>query len=412
MTAAVLSIGTELTRGELTNTNASWLSEELTALGCTVVEQVAVGDDIETIGAALKRLSATHTLIVATGGLGPTTDDLTAEAVARVAGVPRSRHEPSLRMIERRFAAVGRVMSPSNAKQADLPDGADALENPVGTAPGFAMTLGACRAWFLPGVPHEMKRLFADHVQPAVSRSVERTTHQVHLRTFGLAESKVGELLEGVEAAYEGLTLGYRASFPEIEVKLLARAETEARAEEIARAAESEVRTRLGDAVFGTGEERYPVYVGHVLRERGMTIALAESCTGGMVGSLITDVPGSSEYMLLSAVTYANAAKTKVLGVGAEILRGHGAVSSECAAAMADGARRLADSDLAVAITGIAGPGGGTEDKPVGTVFIAVARREGETVTQAHALGGDRWRIRRLSAYLALRELVRAAKGA
>ena len=147
-----------------------------------------------------------------------------------------------------------------------------------------------------------------------------------------------------------------------------------------------------------------------MLRDRGLTIALAESCTGGIVGSLITDVPGSSEYMLLSAVTYSNAAKTEVLGVSGEVLRGHGAVSSEVAAAMADGARRLADSDLAVSITGIAGPGGGTESKPVGTVFIGVARRGRETVTQVHALGGDRWRIRRLSAYLALRELVRAAK--
>ncbi|MEC7518773.1 MAG: competence/damage-inducible protein A [Myxococcota bacterium] len=410
MTAAVLSIGTELTRGELTNSNASWLSEQLTALGCEVCEHVSVPDDLDRIGAALKRLAAEHRWIVATGGLGPTTDDLTAEAVARVAGVARVRHEPSLRMIERRFAAVGREMSPSNAKQADLPEGADPLENPVGTAPGFAVTIGGCRAWFLPGVPHEMKRLFADHVQPAVSRGVERDTHQVHLRTFGLPESKVGELLEGVEARFEGLTLGYRASFPEIEVKLLARAESESAAQAVAREAEEEVRRRLGDAVFGSGEERYPAYVGHVLRDRGLTIALAESCTGGIVGSLITDVPGSSEYMLLSAVTYSNAAKTEVLGVSGEVLRGHGAVSSEVAAAMADGARRLADSDLAVSITGIAGPGGGTESKPVGTVFIGVARRGRETVTQVHALGGDRWRIRRLSAYLALRELVRAAK--
>lgn len=410
MTAAVLSIGTELTRGELTNTNASWLAEQLTALGCTVAEEVTVPDDLEMIQEALLRLAARHRVLVCTGGLGPTTDDLTSQAVARAAKVDLVRDERSLEAIKRRFAAAGREMGPTNAKQAEFPAGAEVLPNPVGTAPGFALSLEGCACFFLPGVPHEMKRIFADRVQPSVAPTVERDTYQVRLRTFGLPESTVGERLEGLEADLPGLTIGYRVSFPEIEVKLFAQAGSGAQAEDLATKAAVEVRRRLDDAVYGEGDDSYPAYVGHLLRDRGLTVALAESCTGGMVSSLITDVPGSSDYLLLSAVTYSNAAKTELLGVSGEILRAYGAVSAECAGAMADGARRISDADLALSITGIAGPGGGTEEKPVGTVWLGLARRGRETQVEKHVLGGDRWRIRRLAAYLGLRALARAAK--
>ena len=411
MTAAILSIGTELTRGELTNTNGSWLAEQLTLMGFIVREQATVGDDADRIGAALKRLAAHHRVIVCTGGLGPTTDDMTTAAAAKAAGVELIRNDTALAAIERRFAAAGRTMSPTNEKQADLPAGAKMLPNPVGTAPGFALSLGECRCFFLPGVPHEMKRIFGDGVQPEIGPMVERTTHQVRLKTFGRPESKVGELLAGVEEAHPDVTIGYRASYPEIEVKVFAEAASESAAEERVAKACAEVRERLGSAVFGEDDDTYPAYVGRVLRDRGLTVALAESCTGGMVSSLITDVPGSSDYLLMSAVTYSNASKSKVLGVSGEILRAYGAVSPETALAMADGARRVADADLAVSITGVAGPGGGSEDKPVGTVFMALSRREGRTELVEHHLGGDRWRIRRMSAYLALQMLARAASG-
>ncbi|HJL17056.1 MAG TPA: competence/damage-inducible protein A [Sandaracinaceae bacterium LLY-WYZ-13_1] len=409
MTAAVLSIGTELTRGELTNTNASWLAEQLTELGCTVAEQVTVSDDLEAIQEALTRMTTRHRVLVCTGGLGPTTDDLTAQAVAGAAGVDLVRDEPSLEAIRRRYAAAGREMSETNAKQADFPQGAEVLPNPVGTAPGFSITLGECACFFLPGVPHEMQRIFADRVQPTVAPTVERDTYQQRLRTFGLPESTVGERLAGLEEELPGLTIGYRATFPEIEVKLCARAAKIGDATQTVTKAAEEVRRRLGDAVYGRDDDTYPAYVGHLLRDRGLTVALAESCTGGMVSSLITDVPGSSDYLLMSAVTYSNASKSKVLGVSAEILRAYGAVSAESAAAMADGARRLSDADLAVSITGIAGPGGGTEEKPVGTVWLGVARRGREADVEKHQLSGDRWRVRRLSAFLALRALARAA---
>lgn len=411
MTAAVLCIGTELTRGELVDTNSAWLSEELTLIGFDVDERATVPDDVERIRDTIVRLAHAHAVLIVTGGLGPTTDDVTAEAAARAAGVPLARHEPSLEAIKRRFAAAGREMSPSNAKQADLPLGATALENPVGTAPGFALTLGACRCFFLPGVPHEMERIFDDHVRPAVARTVDRRSHQVRLRTFGLPESHVGERLGGIEQSFDGVTLGYRATYPEIEVKVLARGGSATEAEERAAKVARTVRERLDDAVYGDGDDSFAAYVGRVLRNRGLTLALAESCTGGMVGSLITDVPGSSDYLLLDAVTYSNAAKTSLLGVSSEILRAYGAVSAECAAAMANGARRIADSDIAVSITGIAGPGGGTENKPVGTVWIGVARRDRDAETTLHRLSGDRGRIRRMAAFLAMRAVVRAASG-
>ncbi|MDQ3033361.1 MAG: competence/damage-inducible protein A [Myxococcota bacterium] len=409
MTAAVLSIGTEITRGELVNTNARWLAERLTLLGFEVCELVTVDDSIDRIAETLTRLAAQHRVIVSTGGLGPTTDDLTTAAAAKALGVGLERHEPSIEAIRRRFASFGREMSPSNEKQADFPAGATVLPNPVGTAPGFAIELGRTRALFLPGVPSEMSRLFDDHVQPAIASLAERTTCQVRLRSFGMTESGVGEKLAGLEEEEPGVTIGYRASFPEIEVKVLARATTHPEAESIATRVAEKVRERLGSAVYGEGEDTFPAYVGRALRDRSLTVAVAESCTGGMIGEMITRVPGSSEYLLLDAVTYSNGAKQDLLGVDVELLRHHGAVSGEVASAMAEGALRRADAHIAVAVTGIAGPGGGTDAKPVGTVWFALAQRDAETTSRTMKLFGDRERIRMLASYVALKMIADAA---
>lgn len=409
MTAAILSIGTELTRGELVNTNAGWLAEELTLLGCTVAEHLTVEDDPVRIRDAIRLLAGRNECVVSTGGLGPTTDDITAAAAAMAADVELERDPASLEEIRRRYAARGRELSEAGAKQADFPKGAKVLPNPVGTAPGFSVTVSECCLFFLPGVPHEMKRIFTDRVRTTIASTVERRTHQVRLRTFGLPESVVAERLAGLEEANEGVTLGYRASFPEIEVKVLAIAESERQAEESAAEVVRDVRERLGDAVYGEDSDTYQDFVGRRLRDRGLTIALAESCTGGMISSMLTDVPGSSDYLLLDAVTYSNAAKTKLLGVSEELLKAHGAVSAESAEAMAEGARRLVDSDLAVSVTGVAGPGGGTEGKPVGTVWMALAQRGAATTNERFDLAGDRWQIRRRAAYLALRIIARVA---
>ena len=411
MSAAVLSIGTELTRGELVNTNATWLAERLTEAGFEVTEHLVIDDDEARIVSALGALGARHRVVVSTGGLGPTTDDLTSAAVARALGVPLERHQASLDAIRRRFASFGREMSPTNEKQADFPRGATVLPNPVGTAPGFAVDLaGGARAFFLPGVPSEMRRLYEDHIAREIAPLAPRTMHQIRLRSFGLPESVVGEKLAGLEAEHPGVVLGYRAHFPEIEVKVRAIAATHAAAAEaLATQVAAKVKERLGDVIWGEGDDSYAAYVGRTLRDRGLTLALAESCTGGLVGQLVTAVPGSSDYLLLDAVTYSNTAKTRVLGVQEELMRAYGAVSREVVIAMAEGALRISDADLAVSITGIAGPGGGTDAKPVGTVWMAIAQRGRETVSHHHQLRGDRERIRVLAAWLALQLVARAA---
>ncbi|GAF77527.1 unnamed protein product [marine sediment metagenome] len=278
------------------------------------------------------------------------------------------------------------------------------------------MKIGQARAFFMPGVPSEMKRMFDEQVIPRIRDIAPNDSHQIRLRTFGLPESVVGEKLAGVEEDFPGVTIGYRAHFPEIEVKVLARApgpasrragapvpaDPQAVVRDLAERAAQEVRTRLGDIVYGEGEDTFAGVVGRALRTRGWTLAIAESCTGGLVGHMITKEPGASDYLLLDAVTYANSAKQSVLGVDEEVLRGHGAVSPECACRMAEGARRVSGADVALAITGIAGPAGGSDTKPVGLVYLAIATAKG-TEVQERNFKGDRLWIQTLAAYVGLR---------
>ena len=411
MAVCVLSIGTELTRGELVNTNAAWLGEELTKLGFEVVEHVVVDDDLPRLAELVARLAKRHDVVVATGGLGPTTDDLTAEAVARAMGVELERDPVVVDAIAGRFRSFGREMPASNAKQADFPSGAVVLPNPIGTAPGFSVELHGARLFFTPGVPREMKQLFQEEIAPAIADLAEPRTHQLHLRTFGMTESAVGQALHGLEDRHDGLTLGYRAHFPEIEVKVHVRAESstdaESRAEEIA----EEVRGILGEAVFGGREDSFPEVVGRALKAAGARLAIAESCTGGRVAAMLTAVPGASAYLTLGVVAYANSAKEQVLGVRPETLQTHGAVSAETAKEMAEGALSLADADIAIAITGIAGPEGGTEEKPVGTVWFGLAQRGKPSSTVHRQLPWGRERTQTVSAYIALELVRRAALG-
>lgn len=401
MSCAVLCIGTELTRGELVSSNSAWLSAALTEIGFEVTEHRVVDDHEGRIIGALEDLSRTAKIIVATGGLGPTTDDLTTASVAKCLGVDLVRDEGALDHIRRRFERLGRTMSASNAKQADFPTGAEILPNPIGTAAGFEVRLGEARAFFMPGVPKEMQRMFDEEVTPRIRALAANDAHQVRFRTFGLPESVVGEKLADVEASYPGVTIGYRAHFPEIDVKVLARAADRGRAQALAEEAAAEVRSRLGDVIFGEGEDTFAGVVGRALRNRGATLAIAESCTGGLVGALLTKEPGASDFLLLDAVTYANSAKQRVLGVDEEVLRGHGAVSAEVAARMAEGARRVSGADVALAITGVAGPGGGSDDKPVGLVYLAVTSDRG-TVVRERRFSGERHWIQTLAAYTGL----------
>lgn len=397
MSAAVLSIGTEITRGEIVNTNASWLAAKLTELGFEVTAAEVVDDDRARIAAALARLGASHQVIVCTGGLGPTTDDVTSVSVAQALGVSLVRDEASLDTIRRRFEKLRRTMSQTNEKQADFPAGAEVLANAVGTAPAFVVTIDKALSFFLPGVPREVHRLWEDHLAFRLRPLAPNTAHQIRIRTFGMPESQVGERLAGLEELNPGLTIGYRASFPEIEVKVHVKAESQDAAQRRASAVADEVRLRLGPIVYGEGEDTLPEVVGRALLAKGFRLAVAESCTGGLVGHLVTSAP-ASEWFLGGAIVYANAVKTRLVGVNEDTIRAHGAVSAEVAAAMAEGARRACGADVGLAITGIAGPSGGTPEKPVGLVHWAVAH-PGGLLLRDRVLFGDRRMIQRAAAF-------------
>ena len=405
--AAILSIGTELTRGEIVNTNASWLAAELTGLGFTVRYSDGVDDDSARIGTALKRLASEAQVIVCTGGLGPTTDDLTTAAVALALAVPLERDASSVASIERRFASLGRTMTLNNLKQADFPRGAEVLENRKGSAPGFSVRIGQATAFFTPGVPSEMRHLFETHIRPRIEALSPRTQFQIRLHCFGETESRIGELMSGVEQDFPGVVLGYRPHFPEIELKVLAQADTVREAEQLARAAAAQVRKRLGDTIFAEGETNFIATTAAAVRARKATLALAESCTGGLLSQLLTKEP-ASDFYLGAVVCYANRAKEALLAVKPQTLLAHGAVSEETACEMALGVRTALGSDYALAITGIAGPTGGSEEKPLGLVYIALASPDGNVAAVKHNFRGDRERIQTYAAYRAL-DLLRSA---
>jgi nicotinamide-nucleotide amidase len=441
--AAILATGTELTRGELVNGNAAWLSERLTGLGIDVIEHAAVPDDSARIANTLARFGREVKLVVCTGGLGPTSDDLTAQTVAQLLCVPLVRDAHTIERIReryRKFRGLERErLDPSELpemlqKQADVPEGAQVLDNDAGVAAGFAISIGSARCYFLPGVPREMTHLFERHLEPAIGLRIARTSAQVHIRVFGLGESQVAERLADLEVGgalhRPGISFGYRAHFPETEVKVLAKVPAAATA--AATAAELEAKTlanavaeqawaRLIPYAYGGREDSYPAHVGELLRSRGLKLALAESCTGGLTAKLLTDIPGSSDFFQLSVVTYADAAKRDLLGVSASLLERHGAVSSEVAAAMAEGVLMRGNAepgavlgaDIGAAITGIAGPGGGSAEKPVGTVWFAVSRRNSTngftTRTERRNWPGDRESVRIWAAYCALQLIAQAA---
>jgi nicotinamide-nucleotide amidase len=402
MTAAILCIGTELTRGELVNTNAAWLSERLVAIGFEPGEHVVVPDDRPLIVETLRRLASANRAVLVTGGLGPTTDDFTAECAAKLIGRPLVTHTPSLEAMRRKLERAGRTMSASNAKQAELPEHAEALPNAVGTAPGFVIPFAEAKLFFMPGVPREMKAMFDEHVVPALRPMIEPKTAQRRLRTYGWPESVVGDKLAGVEGAFPGVTIGYRASVPEVEVKVHARGENLAEAQVLCERATLEVKARLLEVLYGEDDDTFPAVVGRTLRSRGLRLAIAESCTGGLVGHLLTSEPGASEFLVADVVCYANAAKSMFCGVEEDLLRAHGAVSEEVAKALAEGVRRASGADVGVAITGVAGPTGGSDAKPVGTVHFAVATAHG-TTTDKQLFTGERQRIQRVAAFHALR---------
>ncbi len=376
MIAWILATGDEVVSGAIEDTNSAFIARALLEQGFRVERHLSVGDDLEALAQVFSEIGQAADVCVASGGLGPTEDDLSAEAAAKAAGVGLSLDAEAMAWIEGLYKAMGREMDPSNRKQAYLPASALRLDNPMGTAPGFSMDIGKCRFFFVPGVPREMERMVEKEVIPRI-RLMERRPLEVlrtrNVRTFGGTEAWVGHSMSGLEMEVPGLKLGFRAVFPEVQVKLYVRALEASEANRILALGTDRVSRRLGDRVFSLDGEPLEAVVGNLLRSRNETLALAESCTGGLVAHRITGVSGSSDYFLLSAVTYANTAKVRILGVSAKTLADHGAVSEETAQEMAEGARKAVGATWGLSTTGIAGPGGGTEEKPVGTVCVGLA---------------------------------------
>ena len=398
--AEILSVGDEVVAGQVTDSNAAWLARRLTQHGIPVVAHAAARDVEAEIAEAVTRAAGRSDVVIVTGGLGPTPDDRTRRAVAAAAGADLVLDPPSLEHIRELFARRGVEMPRSNERQADVPEGADVLPNGLGTAAGFRVAVGRADVFVLPGVPEEMKAMFDAAVLPLLPQTRNAIATRV-LRCFGMSESLIAETL-AAEMDLDGTPqVAFLASQGTISVKFTASADTPDAALERIEPARARARALLGDAVFGEGEDTLEQVVARLLASRGATLAVAESCTGGLVANWLTDVPGISEHFLEGLVAYSNASKTARLGVPEELFATVGAVSEEVARAMAAGVRERSGADLGVGITGLAGPSGGRAEKPVGTVHVAVAAASG-VVHRELRLRGRRVQVKNRAAKHAL----------
>ncbi len=417
MQAIILSVGTELTLGQTVDTNTAWLSQRLAEIGVPVLMHVTVPDELKPLQREIERACSLADVVLISGGIGPTEDDLTRSALASAMGVALESRPECLEQIRSFFASRGREMPQANAVQAMFPAGSQAITNTCGTAPGIRARCGRAEVFVVPGVPREMKVMYDRDIRPALA---ERAGGAVLLtRTiwcYGAGESEIGERIRDLMQRGQNPTVGTTAQQTVIGVRIGAHGRSPAAAQELLDRAVREVRSRLGELVFGEEEATLQSAVAALLQVQHRTVSTAESCTGGLLAKRLTDVPGSSAYFIGGVVTYSNQEKMRLLGVSEDLLRQHGAVSEPVAQAMAVACRERSGTDYAISITGIAGPTGGTPDKPIGLVYIGVADRRGCTVT-AHRLGDSltREEIRDRTCKIALNRLrlaLRQAAGA
>lgn len=410
LNAEIIAIGSEMLTPFRVDTNSLWLTERLNSLGIDVKLKTVVGDDEarleETIRDAMKRSE----IVISTGGLGPTEDDITRKIFARVLKRQLILNDEILAKLRARFAKRNIPMPEINTRQALVMNGADVLPNPNGTAPGMMVQEGKCNVAMLPGPPREMKPMFDTFVAPVLKQRVgDVLILRRKLSIFGLGESAVDELAAPIYTKYQNPSTTILFKDGQIELHLTAQVKNEAEGNRLLDEVAGQLEEVLGEYVFSRRDETLEQVVGDLLRLRGYSLATAESCTGGLLAGRITEVAGSSEYFLEGVVTYSNEAKMRMLGVPAEILETHGAVSEPVACAMAAGVRQLAGSTFGIGVTGIAGPGGGSEEKPVGLVYIALASEDNVTARKV-LFPGDRQFIRSLSVMSAMDLLRRRIK--
>lgn len=394
MRAIILSIGDELVLGQTLDTNSAYLSEHLASIGCAVLSHITVADDQAAIESAIRESYLRCNVLLISGGLGPTEDDLTRQALAAVMNAPLELNASWLAKLEEFFRIRNRPMVASNRIQAMLPRGCRMIDNTCGTACGMAATLDQCDVYVMPGVPHEMKVMFQQDVLPHLrDRSDGAVILSRTLHTYGLGESSVGELLGPLMDRRRNPSVGTTVSGGIVSLRLNARFPSLAQATEQLAQTETACRERLGNWIFGADDTTLPDAVASLLKSNRVTVATAESCTGGLLSGMLTQVPGSSSFFLQGWVTYTNDSKTRLLGVREETLARHGAVSEAVVSEMADAARRISGANFALAISGIAGPDGGTPEKPVGTICIGFAHADGVRA-RTIILMGDRQAIR------------------
>ncbi len=405
MKAEILATGDEVCSGSVVDSNSAHIAVGLSGLGIAVTRHTCVGDDLKELVSVLSEIGDRADIAVVTGGIGPTVDDLTAQAAAEAAGVDLEFNPAVAQHIEKFFKKFSRKMAESDIKQAMLPRGAIPMPNPVGTAPGFIFGIGKCRFYFLPGVPFEMERMLLEQVFPNIASFLgdQKVYHQTRmLSIFGLPEASVNDRLSGLTASFAGIKLGMVARFPVIYVKLTAAGKDRAALNEGLAAASARAVKRLKEYVFSIAGNSMEAEVAGLLIQRQETLAVAESCTGGLISHLLTNIPGSSGYFLFSGISYSNRAKAEILRVKEETLNRFGAVSEETVSEMAQGVRRIAGAAYGLAVSGIAGPAGGTADKPVGTVCIGLAAPDGVSSRRLQSPFQDRLSNKQIFAVCAL----------
>lgn len=398
MRAEIIAVGTELLLGQIVNTNAQYLSQKLSERAINVYNQSVVGDNVERLKSAIESAFSRSDMIIFTGGLGPTKDDLTKETIASYFGLKLVRDEKSLINIKERFALMrkGMPFPKSNEKQADMPEGCIILHNDDGTAPGGIIEKDGKIAIFLPGPPYEMKMMYEHYVDPYLAKKCPQKFYSKIVNIMGMGESYVAELLDDLLSSDDPTVAPY-AKEGEMMLRVTTMAKSEEEANKKMESTLKRIKEVVGDCIYGYDDEPLENVVYNILKEKNLTLTTAESCTGGLIGSCITNVPGVSSYYKEGIVTYSNEAKMKYLDVKEETLKELGAVSYETAKEMAEGALKNTGADISVAVTGIAGPDGGTAEKKVGLVYIAVADKE-NTVVEKFQFTGTRQKVRRLAA--------------
>ncbi|HMP28797.1 MAG TPA: competence/damage-inducible protein A [Saprospiraceae bacterium] len=411
MKCTIITVGDEILIGQIVDTNSAWMGKELNKLGADIIEILSISDNKDAIMEALDRAFQQSELILMTGGLGPTKDDITKKSIADYFGVGMSFHQDTHKRLEAIFAKLNRSLAPSHLEQCNMPDNATILINEMGTAPGMLFTKGDCMLISMPGVPHEMKYIFSTHIAPMVFEKTNDKYIIIHktIMTFGQGETILADMISDiVDQLPEGISIAYLPSLGFVRIRVSGKGENGIK--DMVEILAYKIADRLSPYVYGYDDEKPEECVMRLFKEKALTLATAESCTGGHLGHKLTSVPGSSSYYQGGVISYSNELKMNLLRVKPSTLQQFGAVSSETVKEMAEGVIELTNADVGISISGIAGPDGGSIEKPVGTIWLGLAKKGADTYTVKINATKDRLKNIEYATNLALGRLIKLAK--